>query len=171
MSSHKNLEIDQNITYEPNVVGVKGILFFGLGLFLLIVLTFGIMWAFLYVLEDRAMEEGEKNKNPVALEAKDMLPPKERLQSAPGFGVMKESGGFVNLELREPQAEYKIVKAEWDRQIKKGERNGDVIISLPIEEAKEKVINEKLIKVASETDGKETLKEFRRLVTGANSGR
>ena len=43
---------DLNKPYEQNEIELKGIMGFGIGLFLLIVVTFGLMWAFLNVLND-----------------------------------------------------------------------------------------------------------------------
>jgi len=31
--------------YEQNIIGLKGILYFGIGLLILILITFGLMWA------------------------------------------------------------------------------------------------------------------------------
>ncbi|NNE99845.1 MAG: hypothetical protein HKN25_12560 [Pyrinomonadaceae bacterium] len=171
MSQHENIEIDPDATYESNVVGVKGIIYFGIGLFLLIVVTFGLMWVFqFWVLEDQALRYDEENRSPVSMSPEEMLPPEPRLQSAPGFGVDTENGR-VGLELREPQAEYEVVRKEWERLWKNGQKKDGTVISMPIEEAKQKVVNEKTIKTASEADGKMVLKKSKTVVSGANSGR
>mgnify|MGYP000117870363 CR=1 FL=1 len=169
MSKHGNKEIDPDATYELNKVDVKGIVWFGAGLFLLIVITFGLMWAFQYwVLEDQAMQTDEQNRSPVSLTDEEKLPPEPRLQSAPGFGVDTENGR-VGLELREPQAEWEEVRKEWDKMLKNGEKKDGTVISMPIEEAKEKLLSEKSIKTSSAAE--KTLKETKSVVSGANSGR
>ena len=171
MSNHGKTEIDPNATYESNVVGIKGIIYFGIGLFLLIVITFGLMWIFqFWVLEDQANQLDEQNRSPMSLNQEEMLPPEPRLQSAPGFGVDTQNGR-VGLELAKPQAEYEVIKKEWDRLLKDGEKKDGTMISMPIEEAKEKIISDKTIKSISEADGEKTLKESKAVVSGANSGR
>lgn len=171
MSKHGNTEIDENATYESNVVGVKGILYFGLGLFLLIVITFGLMWVFQYwVLEDQATQMDEQNKSPMSLSQEEKLPPEPRLQSAPGFGV-DTNNGRVQLELREPQAEYNVLREDWERNWKDGEKKDGTVISLPIEEAKTKILSEKTIKTVPEAEAEKTLKTSKSVVSGANSGR
>ena len=49
---HVNTPADFDKGYEENEIGLKGIVYFGIGLFLLIVITFGLMWAFLGTMRD-----------------------------------------------------------------------------------------------------------------------
>ena len=171
MSKNGKTEIDPNATYESNVVDVKGIIYFGVGMFLLIVITFGLMWVFqFWVLEDQANQLDEENKSPVSLNQEERLPPEPRLQSAPGFGVDTENGR-IGLELREPQAEYNEIKKEWEKAWENGEKKDGTVISMPIEEAKEKIVSENSIKTVSEAEGEKTLKGSKSVVSGANSGR
>ena len=44
---HEYTASELNIPYEQNDIQLKGIFGFAIGLFLLIVITFGLMWAFL----------------------------------------------------------------------------------------------------------------------------
>jgi hypothetical protein len=44
-------------------------------------------------------------------------PPDPKLQAAPGFGVKLENGQWVRLENREPQAEYRVLLEQWQRQL------------------------------------------------------
>src|SRR5947209_14265993 len=99
MSSKKHVDTfnDLDKPYEPNVVGFKGIIYFGVGLLLLIVVTFALMWALLNVLKDYSKENAGA-PNPMSVSEKDRLPPVPRLQAAPGFGI-DTSNGRVNLEL------------------------------------------------------------------------
>jgi len=171
MSKHEKTEIDPDATYESNVVGIKGVIYFGVGLFLLIVVTFGLMWVFQYwVLEEQAVTDDKNNQSPMSMTQEEMLPPEPRLQSAPGFGVDTQNGR-VGLELREPQAEWEVIRKEWDRLLKDGEKKDGTVISMPIEEAKEKIISDQSIKSVSEADAEKTLKKSKASVSGANSGR
>src|SRR5438094_7682316 len=97
--------------YEENEVGLRGIIGFAIGLFLLIVVTFGLMWAFLNVLKDYSRQENAEAKNPMAMTDKERLPPEPRLQLAPGFGVDSETGR-VNMELQAPSAEYRELRKQ-----------------------------------------------------------
>src|SRR5687768_14537450 len=99
MSSKKHVDTAAalNIPYEQNKIQLKGIFGFAIGLFLLIVVTFALMWALLNVLKDYAVENAGA-PNPMAMSEKDRLPAEPRLQLAPGFGVESENG-FVNMEL------------------------------------------------------------------------
>ncbi len=145
---------DEVTTYEANVVGMRGILLFLFGVLLMVVISFGLMWVFQYkVLEDQALEDDKANENPMARSAKDSLPAEPRLQSAPGFGVNSKEGR-VNLELREPQAEYREILKQWEKSWKEGEKDTKTktVISLPIEEAKDRVIKGNLIKARAEKE-------------------
>ncbi|MFH4181025.1 hypothetical protein WDA55_23490, partial [Acinetobacter baumannii] len=65
MSSHKQQHLSKASIekgYEENVVGVRGIVAFGIGLFLLIVVTFWLMWALYGVLEEIAKETKSSDK-------------------------------------------------------------------------------------------------------------
>lgn len=129
--------------YEENVVGIRGIVAFGVGLFLLIVVTFWLMWALYGVLEEKA-KETKSSDNPLALNDKERLPPEPRLQAAPGFGVDTPTGR-VNLELMPPQSEYWVLEKEWKKLRENGSKDpktGAVTV-LPIEEAKEILLEEK----------------------------
>src|SRR5689334_5936252 len=104
-TKHEKSFVDFEKPYEQNVIGFKGIVYFAIGLFLLIVITFGLMWALLGVFDDEFAAD-RKSNNPLQLSDKDRLPPEPRLQSAPGFGV-DGPNGRVNMELGAPQAEWR----------------------------------------------------------------
>ena len=100
---HGHSETSFEKGYEENVVGIKGIAYFGVGLFFLILITFGLMWSLMGVLEDKAKETKSSN-NPMAMSEMEALPPEPRLQAAPGFGIQGPNGP-VSLELTAPQSE------------------------------------------------------------------
>ena len=155
--------------YEPNEIKLKGILYFGVGLFLLIVITFGLMWALLGVMEDQMSYK--KNTSPMAMSEKERLPPEPRLQSAPGFGV-DSPDGRINLELREPSAEYREMRREWDQKIEKGiiDPSTGAVIATSIDFAKEKLLEEN-VKAASGPDAENALMNSRMFVSDSSAGR
>lgn len=125
-------------TYEKNLIGLKGIVFFGIGLFILIVVSFALMWAFKVVLEENKVAIDAEQKQPLGLVGEERLPPEPRLQGAPGFGV-DGPNGRVNLELKIPQAEYRELEKIWAGWLRDGKRdpnNPSLVIAKPIEEAK-----------------------------------
>ncbi len=175
MSNHENTNIDTDQTYESNTIGFAGIAYFSVGMFLLIVITFGLMWVFQFnVLEEQALEADRQSEreNPLLLSAEEKLPPEPRLQSAPGFGVDDKSGR-VPLELREPQAEYRELMKQWKKAWKDGEKDTKTktVISLPIKDAKEKLLKDKSIKTRSEAEGKKALDSADFAVSASSAGR
>lgn len=175
MSDHKEHLIDTEKGYEEDVINFRGILYFGLGLFLLIVVTFGLMWVFQYkVLEPRAAEENLQNVNPMARSGDDKLPPEPRLQSAPGFEVKDpKNNRVINLQLREPQAEYRELEKQWKDIWENGEKDEKTgtVIALPIEEAKKKLLESGTLKVKEDEGTKAAMKESTSTVTSASAGR
>jgi len=173
MSGHNKIEIDPNLPYQKNEIGMSGILYFTAGLFLLIVITFGLMYIFqYYVLEAAWDAEDKKNESPMALSKEERLPPEPRLQAAPGFGV-ESKDGWVNLELREPQAEYNELLEQWEEKWEKGERDPktNTVISLPMKDAKEKVLTDGSIKSVSPEVGEQALEDATMTISGSSAGR
>lgn len=174
MSKHEETYVDLDQPYEKNIIGFKGIIYFVVGLFLLIVVTFGLMWVFQHqVLQPRAEEADRLNADPLALTAEERLPPEPRLQAAPGFGIEDPNGGRINLELREPQAEYRALKKQWEKQWKDGQKDvvTGTVISLPIKEAKEKLLADKSLKAKSGKEGERAYEDATMKVSPASSGR
>jgi hypothetical protein len=171
MATHKDAELDIDLGYESNVVGLRGILYFGLGLFLLIVVTFGLMWFLLGVMEEQAVET-KSSDNPLKLTKQEALPPEPRLQSAPGFGVDNLTGGRTDLELREPQAEYRVLLKQWTTLQDEGQKDPatGTVISLPIRDAKEKFLAKQPAADSSGPAASE-LDDSRMLVSEASAGR
>ena len=104
-----------DVTHEASDVNVGGILKFvvGLTIFGIIVqiLTWG-MFRFFNAQEKEALPQG-----PMAMTKEERLPPEPRLQAAPGFGVKLVNGQWVSLEKREPQAEYRVLREQWESQL------------------------------------------------------
>ena len=163
---------DFDKAYEANEIGLKGIFGFAIGLFLLIVITFGLMYAFLNVIrDDNTATETAGPQNPMRMSDKERLPPEPRLQSAPGFGVDSEKGR-VNLELREPQAEYRELQKQWNDLWKHGakdEKTGTVTV-MPIDEAKAKLLTQN-VKAMSGPDAEKLFDSSHKFLSDASSGR
>jgi len=170
-TKHEKTFVDYDKPYEQNLIGLRGIIYFGVGLFLLIVVTFGLMWALLNVMSDKADADDKKNQKPLALSEQEKLPPEPRLQSAPGFGVDSETGR-VNLELKIPQAEYRELHKQWEDLWEHGQKDAktNTVIALPIEEAKKKLLAESPKGASSEVSEK-NLDEARTFVSYSSSGR
>ncbi len=172
MSSHEKLLADPNQPYESNTIQLRGILIFGVGLLLLILLTFFLMWFLLYrVLETDAVAEDKLSERPMMMGSKEQLPPEPRLQAAPGFGIDGEKSR-VNLELLPPQSEYNELKKVWEKRLNDGQTDPSTgtIVSLPIEDAKKKLLTSS----PKSRNGAEVQKSFEdasALFTSSSAGR
>jgi hypothetical protein len=163
--------MDLDKPYEPNQIGVKGITYFAVGLVLLIVITFGLMYVLLhYVLEAEA-KVSKASDNPMIMSEKERLPPEPRLQSAPGFGVTGPDGR-ANFELREPQAEYREVKKIWDDLRKNGEKDAKTgtVIAMPIDAAIDKLLTQP-IKAKSGADAEQAGMKSRLYPSDSSAGK
>lgn len=169
-AKHEKTFVDYDMPYEPNTIGLRGVVYFGVGLLLLIVITFALMWALYVVFEDNAKIE-KKSTNPMAQSDKDRLPPEPRLQVAPGFGV-ESPHGWVNLELKAPQSEWweieKQNKELWKNGIK-DEKTG-AVSALPIEVAKAKLL-ERNVKARSGPEAEHLFADSKLRFTDASAGR
>lgn len=175
MSKHNKVEIDSDKSYEEDVISFSGIIYFVVGLFLLIIVTFGLMWIFQYkVLEPDAEEQAAKIKseNPLMMSEKENLPPEPRLQSAPGFGVDTKKGR-VSLELREPQAEWNELQLLNKDILENGEKadDGKTIVAMPMKDAKEKLLKDGNIKFIAGPQGDKAMTEASYYVSGSSAGR
>ncbi|MEO8434200.1 MAG: hypothetical protein ABI596_04850 [Pyrinomonadaceae bacterium] len=125
-----------HVTYEHSDVSVGGILKFIIGLLVMGVAVYLLMWGMF-----RALDTQENpNPGPMALTEKERLPPEPRLQSAPGYSVEGQ-----NLELKAPEAELKVVQEKWKDVLEKGpiDEKGQRY-GMPIEEAKKKIVEQGL---------------------------
>lgn len=169
MAKHEETYVDFDKPYESNIIGMRGIIYFAVGLFLLIVITFGLMWFLQNVLEQDAIEN-KGSTNPLQLTKEEALPPEPRLQAAPGFGV-DSPDGRVNLELKPPQAEYWELEKQWDKLLAEGQKDAKTgtVITLPIEEAKRRLLQES---AAQKTEGDpDKLGNSRMMISDASAGR
>ena len=169
-TKHEKSFVDFEQPYEQNVIGLKGIFYFGIGLVLLIIITFALMWALLNVLkEDSKAEKG--TSGPMAMSEIERLPPEPRLQAAPGFGVESQDGR-VNMELKAPQSEYRELKKQWADLWEHGAKDAKTgaVSALPIDLAKEKFL-EQSVKARSGQEAEQQTLRSKMYFTDASAGR
>ena len=154
VSHIRNVEV----THETSDISISGVLKFVIALTLsTILICIGLV--FLFNLFNKQTQE--PRPGPMALTKEERLPPEPRLQAAPGFAVTLENGETVKLDLKEPQAEYRVLHEEWQRQLKSG--------SMPIDDAIKK-ISESLPSRTKE--GSTKLDDYaEKLPTASSSGR
>jgi hypothetical protein len=153
-TSHiKNIDV----THEMSDVYLGGIAKFVVGLFVLIVVSFVLMWAMFRLLESRPVE-GERPRSPMARSDQERLPPEPRLQSAPGFAeglektTRKENeGGAGNSKEntanapvgKDPLWEIKVLRNQWDEVLKNGPTDASgKRYGMPIDQAKQEVLKQ-----------------------------
>ncbi len=171
MAKHEKSFVNYDKPYETNLIGLRGVIYFGVGLFLLVVVTFGLMFFLQNVMEEQTLETDVKDKNPMTMNEMERLPPEPRLQAAPGFGV-ESPNGFVNLELQAPQSEYRELQRQWEKTWAEGQKDAKTgtVISLPIEEAKKKLLAEN-VKSATGADAQKTADESQSIISYSSAGR
>ena len=169
-TKHEKSFVDFEQPYEKNVIGLKGIFYIGIGLFILIVITFGLMWALLNVFQE-SFEPEKGASGPMALTEKERLPPEPRLQTAPGFQVAGPNGP-INLELRAPQDEWRELSKQWEVMLKEGQKDPHThaVTSLPIAEAKQKFLS-KQVKAKTGPEAEQAAVSSKMYYSDASSGR
>ncbi len=143
-----------DVTHETSDVHVPGIVKFLLGLSVLTLATFVLVWG-LFI--SFAKQSTEPPASPMALTEKDRLPPEPRLQGAPGFaedlekktGIKKEeSGNAITAGAAQPKDalyEINIVRRHWHDALENGpaDQSGNRY-GMPIEKAKEEILRQGL---------------------------
>ena len=169
-TKHEKSFVDFEQPYEQNIIGLKGIFYFGIGLFLLIVITFGLMAALLNVFEDDA-KATKKSNNPMAISERDRLPPEPRLQAAPGFAVQSANGPVV-LELKAPQEEYRELQKQWNEIWEHGMKDPHTgaVTAMSIDEAKAKLLSQQP-KAKSGPEAEQAAAGSKMYFTDSSSGR
>jgi len=139
VSHIRNVEV----THETSDINVRAVLTFAAVLTITtIAVSFGLVLLFKFF---NAQEAKEPRPGPMALTKEERLPPEPRLQAAPGFAVTTEDGQRRNLELSAPQTEYRVLRQQWEENLRTGlkDQSGNVV-GMPIDKAMEKVISEGL---------------------------
>jgi len=139
VSHIRNVEV----THEASDINVNGVLTFVVAL---TILTVGVYIGMLLLFNQfQSQAQKEAKPGPMALKAPERLPPGPRLQSAPGFEITLSDGSKVKLEKREPQAEYRVLLEDWNKNLKGEQKDASGNpVSIPIEQAMEKVVSEGL---------------------------
>jgi hypothetical protein len=166
VSHIRNVEV----THESSDVNVRAVLTFIVVLTVAtIVVSFGVQVLFKFFNHQEA--KAERKPGPMALKKDERLPPEPRLQSAPGFQIKLENGQTVNLERSIPQAEYRVLRKQWEENLKTGlkDQSGNVV-GMPIDAAIDKIISEGLPSKPKQPNGK--LSDFAiSMPTASSSGR
>jgi hypothetical protein len=145
------------VSHEASDVNVRSIIIFAGGLLAFGIIVHILMWLMFNYMEDRARKE-EPPQRHMALTEKERVPPEPRLQAAPGFGLnLGEGKQRISLELREPQAEYNELSKIWKDELdgKPDPRTG--LVSMPIEEAKQKILSDGGLKVRPQAEGQQQI--------------
>lgn len=165
VSHIRNVEV----THETSDVNVRAVITFGVVLAIsTIVVGFGIWLLFNFFNQQQAKAP---KPGPMALGKEERLPPEPRLQSAPGFQVTLESGQTVSLENAEPQAEYRVLRKQWEENLKTGlkDQSGNTV-GIPIDDAMKKIVSQGLPTRTKGPAGK--LEDYAiSMPTAASSGR
>jgi hypothetical protein len=129
-----------DVTHEVSDVSVGGILKFVVGLTVFAAMVHILMWGLFVFFNSR--EEGKEPKaGPMAMTEQERRPPDPKLQAAPGFGVKLENGEWVPLDKREPQAEYRALRQQWQINLEEGAKDqSGRVVGLPIERAMEQFV-------------------------------
>ncbi len=173
-TKHEKSFTDYDKGYEQNLIGLKGIIYFAVGLVALIVITFGLMFALQNVMEQQAAES-KASKNPLAFSDNERLPPEPRLQAAPGFRV-ESANGPINLELKAPQSEYWELRSQWETLWQNGQKDAKTgtVITMPITQAKTaylEQIGKTANGAAAPAINADLLNKSREIVSDSSSGR
>ena len=144
-----------DVTHEVSDVYIGGIAKFAIGLFILMVASFVMVWALFRILESKSVDQPP---SPMALTEKDRLPPEPRLQAAPGFAqeldktaqAQRENKAELSPEIKgntpapkDPRWEIRVLRDQWNDVLKNGpvDQNGQHY-GMPIEQAKEQVLKQ-----------------------------
>jgi hypothetical protein len=133
VSHIKNLDV----THEHSDISIGGVVKFIVALVVLGIAVHLLMWGMFRALDaEEVRTEQQRPAGPMALTAIERLPPGPRLQAARGYTVEGQ-----NLELREPDAELRIVQEKWRKALEFGpvDEHGQHF-GMPIEEAKKKIL-------------------------------
>lgn len=106
-----------DVAHEESDVAVGPIAKFVVALFIFgVVICISMLLLFNFF--ERRARDNERRASPLARRGAETLPPEPRLQAAPGFGVAMPNGERRDLQLREPQSEYIVVRENWERELK-----------------------------------------------------
>jgi hypothetical protein len=158
------------VTHERSDISVSGVLTFVVALTIAaIAIHIGVWLLFRYFDKQEARAPGP---GPMALTQEERLPPEPRLQAAPGFEVTLEDGRKVQLGKAAPQTEYRVLRQQWEENLKTGLKDSSgKVVGIPIDAAIDKVVSQGLpTRVKEGAPGK--LQDYAiSMPTAASSGR
>jgi hypothetical protein len=166
VSHIRNVEV----THERSDVSVVGVFTFVAVLTIAaIAIHIGMWLLFDYFDRKQAREPGP---GPMALQKGEKLPPEPRLQAAPGFQITLEDGKARSLEKAMPQAEYRVLRQQWEENLKTGlkDQSGKVV-GMPIDAAIDRVVSGGGLPVETKTASGKLTDYAISMPTAASSGR
>jgi hypothetical protein len=170
VSHIKNVEV----SHEVSDVNVSAILKFVAGLTVLTVVVYVLM-LLLFIFLNRREVKREPAPGPMALSEQERLPPEPRLQSAPGFAgdLAKSAGEGGSDEPKDPLWEIRLLRKQWNDTLENGPRDqSGRIVGLPIEQAMQKVLEDKVLASRSQQNPSSNLDDYAlSMPTAASSGR
>jgi hypothetical protein len=131
---------NEEVTHERSDINVGGVATFVAALTITTAMVCVGMWLlFRYF---NAQEAKAPQPGPMALQQSERLPPEPRLQAAPGFEVKLQDGQIEKLGLKAPQAEYRVLREQWDHALRGDlkDQSGNPI-GIPIEQAMKQVVS------------------------------
>ena len=148
-----------DVTHEVSDVYIAGSARFAVGLSILMIASFVLVWGMFRVFDSRIKEP---QRSPMALSDKERLPPEPRLQGAPGFGeglektATTESGEMgAGNQPKSPLWEIKAVRDQWNDVLEHGPVDKDgKRYGMPIERAKEEILKQGLPVRTQAADGR-----------------
>lgn len=172
MSHVRNIDV----THELGDVNVAAILKFVVALTVMTIVVFVLMWLLFRLFNaQETKKETDRPRGPMAMTEQERLPPEPRLQAAKGFGVNLENGQRVNLEMREPDAEYRVLRGQWERELKcdyNDLRQAERPACMPIETAIQKLMEGQALQSRSQANNSGNQGDYASGVpTAASSGR
>ncbi len=167
VSHIKNIDV----THEVSDVNVPALLKFVIALTVMTIVVYVLMWAMFRFLNTQ-VTRNDPEPGPMALSEQERLPPEPRLQGGPGFGVKLEDGQWIPLEKREPQAEYEVLRQQWENVLSQGAKDSaGRPTGIPINQAMKQVVEQGLPSRTPPGAPREFKDYGIRTPTGASSGR
>ncbi len=168
VSHIKNIDV----THELSDVNVAALLKFVAALTVMTIAVYILMWALFKFFDAQAIQK-EPPPGPMAMSEQERLPPEPRLQAARGFGVKLENGQWISLETSEPQAEYRVLRQQWEQRLKCESKDvsasGSACVS--IDEAMRKILEQGLPSRSQQSAIQELKDHAVKTPTAASSGR
>ena len=163
-----------DVTHEISDVNVPAILKFVVGRTVLTIVVYVLMLLLFNFLNSREVKK-EPQAGPMAMGEQERLPPEPRLQSAPGFAadLVKSAGEGSSDAPKDPLWEIRFLRKQWNDTLEKGPRDqSGRIVGLPIEQAMQKVLEDKLLASRSQQNPLSNLDDYALSTpTAASSGR